>query len=170
MAETPRVGDLEIFQDLAHQRREWTFQRGAWIVMAAVLLLALAGLFGRGPLSATRAAAVDDSLVAHYDRFLNRHDPTEITLLAPRVERTGEEVRIRIQRDYIASFEIACITPEPERVEVEQDVLAYVFRLGDPGAALEITFLLEPQELGSLAGEARIDEGQPVALRQFVYP
>lgn len=49
--EVHRVGDLEIEEDLDHQRRCWKLERASWAVMALVLLAAMAGLFGSGPLS-----------------------------------------------------------------------------------------------------------------------
>ena len=48
-AETDRVGDLEIHQDLPFQRRSWTVQRVGWAIMALVVLAGLlGGLWLRG--------------------------------------------------------------------------------------------------------------------------
>ena len=44
MAALERVGDLEIEQNLAQRRREWTIQRIGWVMMA---LFALAALLGK---------------------------------------------------------------------------------------------------------------------------
>ena len=79
MADVRQVGDLEIAQDLAFQRREWTIQRVAWAVMALVALAGLLGLFGgAGPL--TRAAAGNGALRLDYARFERKHAPTELRL------------------------------------------------------------------------------------------
>ena len=51
MAEPTCVGNLDVHQDLPHERLEWTFEPIGWVVIALVLLAALAGLLGRGPLS-----------------------------------------------------------------------------------------------------------------------
>ena len=48
MSKAERAGDLEIVEDLSFQRREWRVQRGGWVVMAVLILLALLGLTGRG--------------------------------------------------------------------------------------------------------------------------
>ena len=53
MAEESHSGDLELDQDLIFERRTWTVERVAWVIMALVGLAALAGLLGPGPLSET---------------------------------------------------------------------------------------------------------------------
>ena len=55
MTDLVRVGDLQIHQDLCQERREWKIQRVGWLLMALMLVAALAGLLGPGPLSSTIA-------------------------------------------------------------------------------------------------------------------
>jgi len=64
-----RIGDLDINQDLAFQRRSWSLQRIGWGLIALVLIAALLGLFGHGPLS--EATTDDPSLPIRlaYERF-----------------------------------------------------------------------------------------------------
>jgi hypothetical protein len=54
MASSPvRIGDLEINQDLGAQQKTWTIQRIGWGGMALIVLAALGGAFGSGPLART---------------------------------------------------------------------------------------------------------------------
>lgn len=46
-----------IDEDLTFQRRNWAAERAGWALMAAVVALGLAGLFGPGPLSRPVATA-----------------------------------------------------------------------------------------------------------------
>ena len=49
MPEPKRVGDLEVTQDMRHQRLEWKIERVCWAVIAFVAAAELAGLLGHGP-------------------------------------------------------------------------------------------------------------------------
>jgi hypothetical protein len=42
---------FQIDEDLNFQRREWKIQRAGWVTMALVIIAALLGVFGAGPLS-----------------------------------------------------------------------------------------------------------------------
>lgn len=56
-------------EDLAFQRRVWRVQRGGWVVMFAVVIAALAGAFGLGPLAEGEARSADGALSARWDRI-----------------------------------------------------------------------------------------------------
>ena len=43
--------ELAVGEDLGFQRRWWRFERGVWIFFVVVIILDVAGLFGRGPLA-----------------------------------------------------------------------------------------------------------------------
>ncbi|HWF61470.1 MAG TPA: hypothetical protein VN666_14325 [Nitrospira sp.] len=50
MASSPvRISALEINQDIDVQWQTWTLQRISWAGMALIVLAALAGVFGSGP-------------------------------------------------------------------------------------------------------------------------
>ena len=53
---------LKLEEKPVFQRLEWRIQRVGWVLWAAIVIAACAGLMGRGPLSATEASAPDGSL------------------------------------------------------------------------------------------------------------
>lgn len=69
MANTQRVGDLELDQDIDFQRRSWAVQRVGWGVMALVALAALLGLFGPGPINNAITGSKEAPLWLEYKRF-----------------------------------------------------------------------------------------------------
>lgn len=71
MAEHARKGGLEVSQDLNFQRREWVVQRVGWVVMAVLLVAALLGLFGPGPLSKSIAGSASGPVRAEYYLAVN---------------------------------------------------------------------------------------------------
>ncbi len=48
MPNVPRVGDLQINQDLDYQRREWTIQRVGWVVIGLIVCAAAPWASGPG--------------------------------------------------------------------------------------------------------------------------
>ncbi len=42
--------EIAVGEDLNFQRRWWRFENAAWMFFGLIILLDLAGLFGRGPL------------------------------------------------------------------------------------------------------------------------
>ena len=71
-----RVGDLEVSQDLDHEKKFWLVQRIGWALLFLLWLAGVAGLFGSGPLSGSTASAPD--LRLEYDRFV-RGAPAELS-------------------------------------------------------------------------------------------
>lgn len=61
-----RVADFG--QNLEYQHREWAVQHG-WVVIAVLILAALAGLAGDGPLSHASIRSADGTLIAGYERI-----------------------------------------------------------------------------------------------------
>jgi hypothetical protein len=160
--------DIEVAQDLNYQRMSWRIQRIAWIVLALVVLAALAGLAGTGPLSRAERTAPDGSLRLEYERFTRMYAPSRLRVhFDARAVRAGE-VRIWIARRYLEQAKLEQVVPQPARVEVEDERLTYVFAAGD-GAAGAVTFYMQLQSFGRISG--RVGSG-PAALeyRQLVYP
>jgi hypothetical protein len=160
---------LELEQDQTFQRREWRLQRLGWIAWGVVTLAGLAGLLGPGPLSDSEAVTSDGALIVAYDRFLHYHHPSQLKLtLRPR--SSGEEVRVQLSQSLLDRIEIHRIEPEPARRELTPDGIVYVFSLADELDAATIVFHVEYESMGSGRGTIRLAGGEPVKLKQFVYP
>jgi hypothetical protein len=152
MPATKRVGDLEVNQDLAYQRREWLFERIGWIIMALLILAGLLGLFGQGWLSSTGATDPAGAVHLRYDRFLHFDEPTQLVLTIPRAAVAGGRCRVWMDRDYLAQVQIQTITPQPQRQELGADRHWFVFEIAEPGERVQVVFWLTPAVRGSLSG------------------
>lgn len=170
MPPVPRVGELELHQDLRYQRREWVAQRLAWTVMALVIGAALAGVLGKGPLSNATVAAPDGSLHLEYERFLHYRSPTQLTVSVPGQFTAGGEVRLWMAEDYLAGIQIDRVYPRPERVEAGEGRHVYIFRVGDPGKPVRLIFKMQADEKLGLSGRLGLVNQGAVAFNQFVYP
>ena len=170
MPKPEHVGDLEITQDLAHERLEWRIERVGWIVMALVLLAALVGLLGSGPLSRATAGEEGSALWVEYNRFERHQAPAMLRVhLGPGAARDGK-ARLWLNREYVENIELHHIDPEPERVEVEHDRLIYTFNLPDPTRPTAVTYYLEANTYGRMPLRVGLDAGPQLNFSQFYYP
>jgi hypothetical protein len=158
---------LALHEDLAFQRREWRIQRVGWVAIAALLLAALVGLFGNGPLS--RASATDGPLHVEYERFA--HARTLTTLRITLRELKGESVRLAIDREYLDAMPIELIRPLPIRTVSAGREMLYEFAVA--GSEAHITLDANPQQAGFAHGSIRIQPPAPsatVRFDQLIYP
>ena len=103
MAESKRVGDLEVHEDLMFQRRSWLVQRVGWIAMALVLLATLVGLFGgAGLLGGEAKAGSKDAMVSvSYERFLRYMKPTTLQIQLSQEAGKEGKVSVWLDREYL---------------------------------------------------------------------
>ena len=168
---TGRRGDgLPIEDDPAHHRRVWAFERIGWALMAVVVVAALLGVFGNGPLTRTTASAPDESLRVEYARVVRHGGETALTLHLPGQQTAGEEVRIWLSGEYLDGVHVLAVTPEPVRFELASDGQVWVFRVAERGAPAAVVIRIDPDGYGSLAGAAAIAGRPAAAFGQFVMP
>ncbi|MFN0091699.1 MAG: hypothetical protein ACKVWR_15735 [Acidimicrobiales bacterium] len=156
-------GELELDERPDYQRPQWKVDRAAPVALYALILAALAGLLGAGPLSAGSAAAPGVAL--DYARFLRSGAPTELRVRMDADRAVGGEHRVEVDRRYLEQSRTERVTPEPAAVEAGLAALVFVFAQAAPDASLQATFQLTPQGLWRQHG--RVGE---VTFTQFVYP
>ncbi len=170
MASIERVGDLEVSQDPAFQRREWRVQRVGWVVWVLVMLAGLAGLAGEGPLSTATAGEQGAPLQVRYHRFVRHFAPRtlEIELQPGAVQE--KQARVWIDREYLKGLQIQNITPQPSSAEAASDRITYVFDLDRKGAPTTIVFDVQHESYGRKVARVGLGDRQAVTFTQFVYP
>ncbi|MCA1626498.1 MAG: hypothetical protein LC742_00825 [Acidobacteria bacterium] len=170
MSGVKRIGDVEINQDLDFQRLVWTVQRVGWVVTALLIVAALLGLFGPGPLSWATAGEGGAPLRLEYNRFERYLAPTTLRVHTGAGAGREGQLRIWLDRTYLEGVQVESVTPQPDSVEAGTDRMTYVFQMPDPNGPTAITFNLLTQQIGTLRGRVGLAEGQTVTFTQFVYP
>lgn len=166
-----RVDGLQIQEDASFHRRAWAVQRAGWALMALVLVGAILGLLGSGPLS-TATADVPGLMRIEYQRFAQYQTPGRLTIHLEPGASAGASVSLGIDRQYLDRSEIASVVPPPRRVRHAEDRLIYEFDVAAPGQRLTLVLSLEPQHVGVVTGQVTLEHAPPAVavFRQVVYP
>lgn len=141
-----------------------------WMVFAGLLLAALAGLLGPGPLS-SRIASAGPPLSVEYQRFLRNHAPADLRIrVAP--PAGADTIRLLVGNAFLEAIELTGVTPAPEAVEVTPEGHVFVFEAPGLGSreAL-ILYRFEPDAAFSdVPVRTALEGGPEVRFSQFVYP
>jgi hypothetical protein len=168
MTAIQQVGDLEIDTDMHFQRRSWVVQRCGWVVFTLIILGALMGLFGPGPISNTTIG--DARLRVEYERFGRLQDSMALVIyVGPGVAQNGA-IRLSVDRQYLHGIEVRHVIPDPQLVESDGDQLIYIFHAVNPDQPISITFHVDPEKIGLLTGWIGLDGGPTLEFSQFIYP
>lgn len=166
-----RVGDLEIEQDLAFERRQNLAQRIAWAIGALILLAAMLGAFGDGPLARATRRSDDGRITVCYQRLARDRAPDRLRVeVAASAIRDGR-ITIGLAQTYLEKVRIQTITPSPLSTGQADGQVRFLFAAAD--APLVVYVDLEHDGAGSTAGEIRVyHDGRhsSVAFTQFIYP
>jgi hypothetical protein len=168
MTHIHRVGGLS--PSLNFQRRNWVVQRVGWVAIALILLAAILGLFGSGPLSWATAGQQGDLLWVTYPRFGRWQSPMSLHVnLSPQTICNGQ-IRLWLSRAYLNDINVQQVTPQPQHVEVEPKRLIYIFSANQANGSILITFSLKPNTFGSVPARIGLDHGPAIEFSQFLYP
>jgi hypothetical protein len=159
---------LQIEQHDAFQRREWRAQRIGWAVMAAVVVAALAGLLGPGPLSWTTATGNDGDVALEYQRFTHLEADDVLTVHISGDAVTSDSIDVEIAHAWLEAVDVRGISPEP----MEQVATKFGMRLTvatQPGAGVSLDIAFRARDVGPTDAGVRF-QGDVVPFRQLVYP
>jgi hypothetical protein len=145
MSDAKRIGSIEIAQDLDFQRASWRVQRVGWVIMLALALFGLAGLFGGGPLSSASAGDEKLGFRVRYDRFTRMAAPQTLYLEVSAASiRPDSTFAVWLGREWLETNEVRQVTPEPESTLAAPDAVEYTFRAtGGTNTTLTVRFDME---------------------------
>ena len=165
-----RHGDLQLDQDLDFQRREWRAQRIGRIALTAIIVAALAGVFGGGPVAHARAGTSDGRLSVRYERIARHGAPAPIRVHVVPAAAGDSAVAIWLDADYAQGLVMRGISPEPVESRLGDGRIIYRFQVADPSRAVDIVFQVDASRLWSRRGAVGLVAGDSIHFSQFVLP
>jgi hypothetical protein len=173
MSQLQRVDELEIEQDLTFQRRIWRVQRIGWLLIALILVAALLGLFGSGPLSRAVVSTPDGAVQLDYPRFTRYLAPAQLRLTVQPAPNGEDTVTIWFNRQYLHELQIEQITPAPQTAVAEriagEEGIRYHFSAAAQ-SSLVVEFYLETEGIGLVRGQLTVGNQPPLEFWHFIYP
>ncbi|HEX2099829.1 MAG TPA: hypothetical protein VHF69_04145 [Candidatus Synoicihabitans sp.] len=169
-AQRTHGGDLEISEDFEFQQRSWFWERIGQIAVVGLVLAALIGLFGGGPISIVRQASPDEALRVEHPRFVRNQSPLDLQInVAPSAARDGQ-VRLWLDTSLTDSLTIDSIMPEPDSTELGTDRVYLSFRVAAGESIAPIKIHATADAIGREGGHVGIREGPSVAVRWWSHP
>ena len=153
------------------QRRVWAASKIAWWAMGAVLLLAIGGVFGDGPLAHAEAAGTDGSLRVAYDRFQRSDAGSSLAIrLAPNA--ATHEARFCLDHAFGRAWQVTQIEPAALREELEAGGTCHVIALAAEAPAPRLIELrVHPRHTAIWAeGALYVPGGAPVRIGAVIWP
>lgn len=177
MLRSPNPGTMHLrdSMDMQAKRREWRLERLGWAIIALVIVLGMAGVFGEGPLAKRRAESTQAgaAFAADYER-LNRMD--HVSLLVVHVEApgaTGDELNLSFDPGTSSAWTIRSSSPSADGA-LDGNGIVYSFPVEDWSRPISIGFEYVPESFGPLTTTLTITAGDlppaTLTLDQFVYP
>lgn len=164
------VGDLHVNQDLRFEKREWRVQLIGQLVMVAILIAALLGFFGAGPLSLTEVRDETGDLGVIYEHYGRRGSTTNLTIgIAPAAFSNGK-AELWVSSDYLGQIQVDAITPMPDQVTAQDDGFVYTFLVDQPEDPVMTTFNFTIDSMGPVTGLIGLPDEEPIELEHFFTP
>lgn len=165
----PKVNEeVAVGEDLEFQRKWWRFETGVWIAFALLIALAIAGVFGRGPVAKSKIRASDGSLAVTYDHIQRTGTPSSMTVQFNSAAVQDGKARIFVSESLIRQLGAQRIAPQPETSVVGKDGLMYTFPANDHEGRVVIS--LEPSGPGIFPFSVNTPGGASVQSKVIVMP
>jgi hypothetical protein len=160
---------IELGEDLSFQRRQWRWQRTAWMIAGAIIGAGLLGLFGEGPLSSARAVSADGTLSVEYERFVRREAPSRIVVTAaPGTEDRSLDLHLDGSR--METMQIVSVEPTPQEALAGDGARQYRFGRLSTRAPARILYVVETAVPGLQQLRIGVGGGSEVSFWRFTFP
>ncbi len=165
----PKINnEIAVGEDLAFQRRWWKFEKIIWIVLTLLLVLDVAGVFGRGPAANAHRVTPGGMMDIRYQRVERFGTPAQMTIhFSPSAIQNGA-VQLWVSDQLVASLGNQLVIPEPERSQIGQGGILYTFPATADGAIVQ--FSLKPSKVGVFKLQLALDHGEHTSLDIVVMP
>lgn len=161
---------LDVEEDPGYHRRNEMFERAALVVMVLIVIAAVLGVFGHGPLSREVVGIVGGPLWIEYPR-VGRSGAGEVIHVHFGTGASREsESRVWVDRRLLDALRVEQIMPEPERSEAGAEGTLFVFAKHDMSRPASVTFHVLPQRAGSVKGRMGLPGGDVLGLSLFLFP
>ena len=160
--------EVAVGEDLDFQRRWWTFERAVWIFFALLVVLDLAGVFGRGPAAKAHINVADGSMQVDYERVERFLTPSILSVSFAQSSIHDGKVQLWVGESLVKKLGNQRVVPQPVVSQVEEGGILYTFTAGKTPAVID--FALSPASPGIGDLKLQVPGSQPANLRIYIVP
>lgn len=160
--------EIAVGEDLDFQRKWWRFENATWIVFAIIIILDLAGLFGRGPIADAKLHAADGTMDVKYERIERTDSPSMLTIQFSQAAIKDGNIQLFASNSLVAQLGAQRIIPAPQTTSIGSGGLTYTFPATKPPATIALA--LEPAGPGIYHFTLGVIGATPVHARVVVVP
>lgn len=160
--------EIAVGEDLEFQRKWWRFENAAWVFFTLIIVLDIAGLFGRGPIAKAERRATDGTIDIKYERIERTDSPSIVTIQFAQSAIRGGQIKLYVSNSLVKELGTQRVIPAPENTVVGEDGLTYTFPASKPPASVQLA--LEPAGPGLFDFTIGVTGAQPVHAKVFVVP
>jgi hypothetical protein len=160
--------EIAVGEDLEFQRKWWRFENIAWIFFALIIVLDVAGLFGRGRLAKAERHAADATIDVRYERIERTDSPSILTIQFAQSAIQDGKIRLYVSNSLVKELGAQRVIPAPQETVVGEGGLTYTFLASRPPASVDLA--LEPAGPGYFPFTIGVAGAQPVRAKIFVVP
>jgi hypothetical protein len=164
-----RVNDeVAVGEDLNFQRKWWRFESVTWVVFTLIIILDLAGLFGRGPIAKAERHSADRTIDVQYERIERTDSPSILTIRFAQSAIQDGMIRLYISDSLVKGLGTQRVIPAPLSSIVGDGGLTYTFPASKAPASIDLA--LEPAGPGIYDFAVGVAGAAPVRAKVFVVP
>ncbi len=152
---------LDLKEEIDLQEKGWKVQRIGWVIIALIVIAAALGFFGLGPVSKQKQQFGNNSI--EFERYMRYEAEVEIKL---NVTPNNGLAVLTVPQQYLESFEISKVMPQPEKQEIVNDNYQFTFLTQSPSI---VRVFLIPKKIGSVEGQITVNN-QAITISQYIYP
>ncbi len=165
----PKINnEVAVGEDLDFQRSWWKFERAVWYVFALLVILDLAGAFGRGPLAYAHAEPADASITIDYERIERFSTPSILTVNFDKATIHDGKVQLWVSESLVKKLGNQRVVPQPLESQVGDGGILYTFSATHIPASIE--FALTPASPGTTELKMQVPGFNPVRMRVYIVP
>ena len=165
----PRVNsEIEVGEDLEFQRKWWRFENLVWILFTLIIVLDIAGLFGRGPIAKAERRSADGTINVRYERIERTDSPSILTVeFGPSAIQDGK-IKLYVSESLVKSLGTQRVIPAPIETTVGDGGLTYTLPASKLPATVDLA--LQPSGPGIFHFTIGVVDHKPVEAKVFVVP
>jgi hypothetical protein len=138
-----RVNDeVAVGEDLDFQRKWWRFENFIWMLFTVIIVLDLAGLFGRGPIAKAERRSADGTIDVKYERIERTDSPSMLEIHFAQSAINNGKINIYVSESLVKELGAQRVIPAPRESAVGYGGLTYTFAA--TRAPATVSLALEP--------------------------